>query len=108
MGESRSSKQEEADDDHHATSATPTAASWITASSNGIDVTLSWSPSRNDLFVTVHDGGDSFELAVEAHEALDAFDHPYAYAARRSRSSDRRAAAAAGRLPPDPTGRRRS
>ena len=35
-------------------------------SSNGIDVTLSWSPSRNDLVLTVHDGGDSFELAVAA------------------------------------------
>lgn len=52
--------------------------------SDGIDVTLTWSPSRNELFVTVHDGGDSFELAVEPHEALDVFRHPYAYAARRS------------------------
>jgi hypothetical protein len=52
--------------------------------SDGIDVTLSWSPTRNDLFVTVRDtGGDSFELAVEPYEALDVFQHPYAYAARR-------------------------
>jgi hypothetical protein len=51
---------------------------------NGIDVTLSWSPSDDRLFVTVlDDSGDAFELAVEAHEALDAFAHPYAYAAHR-------------------------
>jgi len=53
--------------------------------SNGIDVTLSWSPARNTLYVTVaDDAGDSFELVVEAHEALDVFHHPYAYAAFRS------------------------
>jgi hypothetical protein len=52
--------------------------------SNGIDVTLSWSPVGDALFVTVlDDAGDSFELAVEAHEALDVFHHPYAYAAHR-------------------------
>lgn len=51
--------------------------------SDGIDVTLSWRPSRNDLVLTVRDEtGGSFELEVSAHEALDAFDHPYAYAAR--------------------------
>ena len=32
--------------------------------------------------LTVHDETGSFELEVSAHEALDAFDHPYAYAAR--------------------------
>jgi hypothetical protein len=52
--------------------------------SNGIDVTLWWCPARNALFVTVvDDAGDSFELAVDAHEALDVFHHPYAYAAFR-------------------------
>ena len=51
---------------------------------NGIDVTLSWSPTHDRLFVTVlDDTGDAFELAVEAHEALDVFEHPYAYAATR-------------------------
>ncbi len=51
---------------------------------NGIDVTLSWSPSEDRLFVTVlDDAGDAFELAVEAHEALEVFSHPFAYAARR-------------------------
>ena len=52
--------------------------------SNGIDVTLSWSPVGDSLFVTVLDDvGDSFELVVEAHEAFDVFHHPYAYASHR-------------------------
>jgi hypothetical protein len=51
---------------------------------NGIDVTLSWCPASNRLYVIVLDeAGDFFELVVEAHEALDAFQHPYAYAAFR-------------------------
>jgi hypothetical protein len=52
--------------------------------SNGIDVTLTWSPGADAVFVTVLDeAGDSFELVVDAREALDAFHHPYAYAAHR-------------------------
>ncbi len=52
--------------------------------SNGIDVTLSWCPARELLYVTVlDDAGESFELVVEAHEALEVFHHPYAYAASR-------------------------
>ncbi len=52
--------------------------------SNGIDVTLSWSPATDALYVTVLDeAGDPFELVVDAHEALDVFQHPYAYAAFR-------------------------
>ena len=52
--------------------------------SNGIDVTLSWCPDEDLLYVTVLDeAGDSFELVVEAHEALEVFHHPYAYAAYR-------------------------
>jgi len=51
---------------------------------NGIDVTLSWSPADDVLLVTVRDeAGDDFELVVEAHEALDVFEHPYAHAAYR-------------------------
>ncbi len=51
---------------------------------NGIDVTLSWAPDGDALFVTVLDeAGEDYELVVEAHEALDAFHHPYAYAAFR-------------------------
>jgi hypothetical protein len=52
--------------------------------SNGIDVTLWWSPASDLLFVTVRDdAGEDFELVVEAREALDAFHHPYAHAAFR-------------------------
>jgi hypothetical protein len=52
--------------------------------SNGIDVTLSWCPTGNRLYVTVlDDTGDSFELAVRPDEALDVFNHPFAYAAFR-------------------------
>jgi hypothetical protein len=51
---------------------------------NGIDVTLSWSPATNAVFVTVLDeAGDDFELVVDPRDALDAFHHPYAYAAFR-------------------------
>ncbi len=52
--------------------------------SNGIDVTLSWSPATDTLYVTVLDeAGDPFELVVEPHEALDVFHHPFAHAAFR-------------------------
>ena len=54
--------------------------------SNGIDVHLLWSQADDTLAVTVSDEtGDSFELRVGSHEALDAFHHPYAYAAFRGR-----------------------
>jgi hypothetical protein len=50
----------------------------------GIEVALLWDPESDELVVTVVDGGsgDSFELSVESAYALDAFRHPYAYAAR--------------------------
>ena len=53
-------------------------------SNNGIDVRLVWSPDDDTLAVTVADsGGESFELVVDPAEALDVFEHPYAYAAFR-------------------------
>ena len=53
--------------------------------SDGIEVWLLWRASDNRLFVLVVDGktDDSFELDVDAEHALDAVDHPYAYAASR-------------------------
>ena len=53
---------------------------------DGIDVTLWWSPADDSVSVEVlHLASDSsFELAVERARALDAFYHPFAYAARRS------------------------
>ena len=51
---------------------------------DGIDVYLLWSPSDDSLAVTVlDDAGESFELVVDPHEALEIFEHPYAYAAYR-------------------------
>jgi hypothetical protein len=52
--------------------------------SNGIDVRLLWNRADNTVAVSVTDDlGESFELRVGSHEALDAFHHPYAYAALR-------------------------
>ena len=53
-------------------------------SSNGIDVLLLWNPANDTLAVLVIDeNADSFELDVDASEAMDVFEHPYAYAAFR-------------------------
>ena len=51
---------------------------------DGIDVTLWWSPSDDAVSVEVlHLASDStFELAVDRSRALDAFYHPFAFAAR--------------------------
>jgi hypothetical protein len=50
---------------------------------DGLEVKLLWSPQTNQLSVTVFDSktGDDFKLEVSSSEALDAFHHPYAYAA---------------------------
>jgi hypothetical protein len=53
--------------------------------SNGVEVTLLWLPADDRLVVSVVDArlGEAFEIDVDAAEALDAFHHPYAYAAFR-------------------------
>lgn len=50
---------------------------------DGISVRLLWHPRENAVSVSVEDvrAGRSFELAVEHAEALEAFHHPFAYAA---------------------------
>lgn len=50
---------------------------------DGIQVTLLWHPGDNALTVSVEDTrvGRWFQLAVAPDRALDAFYHPYAYAA---------------------------
>ena len=50
---------------------------------HGIQVTLLWHPNENALTVSVEDTrvGHGFQLAVAPDRALDAFYHPYAYAA---------------------------
>ena len=52
----------------------------------GIQVTLVWAEDTNAVSVLVrdHSTNDQFELSVEpAANALDTFEHPYAYAALR-------------------------
>lgn len=51
--------------------------------SDGINVLLLWHPSENALTVSVEDArvGDGFQITVKPDRALDAFYHPYAYAA---------------------------
>jgi hypothetical protein len=50
---------------------------------NGIDVTLLWTKSTNAVAIAVVDthSGDELEFDVDGSQALDAFNHPYAYAA---------------------------
>ncbi len=51
--------------------------------SDGIHVLLLWHPDENALTVSVEDGrdGEQFQIAVAPDRALDAFYHPFAYAA---------------------------
>jgi len=51
--------------------------------SDRIHVLLLWHPNENALTVSVEDArvGDRFQLAVAPDRALDAFYHPFAYAA---------------------------
>jgi hypothetical protein len=51
--------------------------------SDGIHVLLLWNPDENAVTVSVEDErvGDRFQLAVAPERALDAFYHPFAYAA---------------------------
>jgi hypothetical protein len=51
--------------------------------SDGLEVALLWNPETNQLLVSVVDtkSGDDFQIEVSSNEAMDAFHHPYAYAA---------------------------
>ena len=51
--------------------------------SDGIHVLLLWHPRENTVTVAVEDArvGERFQLAVAPERALDAFYHPFAYAA---------------------------
>jgi hypothetical protein len=50
---------------------------------DGLSVVLNWHPCKDAVTVSVDDAktGDRFEIAVDRARALDAFYHPYAYAA---------------------------
>jgi len=51
--------------------------------SDGVQVLLLWHPDQDALTVSVEDSraGDHFQLMVAPDRALDAFCHPFAYAA---------------------------
>lgn len=51
--------------------------------SDGVHVSLLWHPAANAVTVSVEDArlGDRLQIAVAPESALDAFYHPYAYAA---------------------------
>jgi hypothetical protein len=50
---------------------------------DGIDVTLSWSKASNRVTISVYNArsATALEFEVDGADALDAFNHPYAYAA---------------------------
>jgi hypothetical protein len=50
---------------------------------DGSSVRLLWHPREDAVLVSVEDArvGDCFQLAVAPERALDAFHHPFAYAA---------------------------
>ena len=62
----------------------------------GVDVTLYWDHTLDDLIVSVSDEreGAYFEIRPQRYLALDVYHHPYAYAylADRYEREDRRAA----------------
>jgi hypothetical protein len=63
--------------------ATPQIRELAARDSDGIHVLLLWHPLENELTVAVEDArdGDRFQLAVAPERALDAFYHPFVYAA---------------------------
>jgi hypothetical protein len=62
---------------------TPHTRELAARDTDGIHVLLLWHPDENALTVSVEDAraGDRFQLAVAPDRALDAFYHPFAYAA---------------------------
>ena len=54
--------------------------------SEGIDVYLFWNRVNSRVTVTVFDErtNNGFELEIDSPDALDAFNHPFAYAARHN------------------------
>ena len=63
--------------------ATPNTRELAARESDGISVLLLWHPREEAITVSVEDDrrGDRFQVAVAPNRALDAFYHPFAYAA---------------------------
>ncbi|HSC73397.1 MAG TPA: hypothetical protein VLB89_04455 [Gaiellaceae bacterium] len=61
----------------------PSARELAAREGDGISVRLLWHPRENTVTVSVEDirAGECFELAITNGDALDAFHHPFAYAA---------------------------
>ena len=71
-------------DSHDHTPAGPARVVLAERKNAGIHVTLLWAEDTNTVAVLVRDDGtdDQFELTVEPGcNALDTYEHPYAYAA---------------------------
>ena len=64
-------------------SETPEIRELAVRESDGLHVLLLWHPREDALTVSVEDtrAGDRFQLVVARDRALDAFSHPFAYAA---------------------------
>jgi hypothetical protein len=62
---------------------TPETRELALRESDGVRVVLLWHPREDAVTVSVEDAraDQRFELAVERERALDAFYHPFAYAA---------------------------
>lgn len=65
------------------TSPTPTTRELAVRESDGVRVLLLWHPREDAVTVSVEDSraGQSFELPVARDRALEAFYHPFTYAA---------------------------
>ena len=61
----------------------PHARELAVRDSDGVHVRLLWHPDENAVIVAVEDArvGDRFQMRVAPDRALDAFYHPFAYAA---------------------------
>jgi hypothetical protein len=68
---------------HQTIDAAQTSRELAAREGDGVHVLLLWHPQDNTLTVSVEDArvGERFEIAVERDRALDAFNHPFAYAA---------------------------
>ena len=62
---------------------TPRTRELAVRDNDGVHVLLLWHPDENAVTVSVEDAriGDRFQIAVAPDRALDAFYHPFAYAA---------------------------
>jgi hypothetical protein len=84
-------RRDDMNDSHDHTPASLAAPRVLAERKNaGIRVTLLWAEDTNAVSVLVREDGtgDQFELSVEpGANALDTFEHPYAYAAWRGVTS---------------------